>query len=89
LSRTAPACDWLPRRSVRQQPVHDLLTNCSEATAEPEFTADDAEEIHRALDELDFVHREVLVLQFLEDLSIPDIAAVIGCTGRGWTCSRK
>jgi RNA polymerase sigma-70 factor (ECF subfamily) len=46
---------------------------------EPSFDADDAAAIHRALDEIDARHREVLVLHFLEDLTVAEIAAVIGC----------
>jgi RNA polymerase sigma-70 factor (ECF subfamily) len=46
---------------------------------ESDFGPEDAAAIHRALDELDVRHREVLVLHFLEDLSVADIAAVIGC----------
>jgi RNA polymerase sigma-70 factor, ECF subfamily len=34
--------------------------------------------VHRALDELEPAHREVLVLFFLEDLSLEDIADVVG-----------
>lgn len=46
-----------------------------EVGEEPAF---DAEAVHRALDRLDLKHREVLVLHFLDDLSVADIAAVIG-----------
>ena len=49
-----------------------------EGGEEPSFGAEDAQAVHRALDRIDLRHREVLVLHFLDDLSIADIAAVIG-----------
>ena len=49
-------------------------------TAEPSFTGDDAGAIHEALNQLDMNHREVLVLHFLEDFSLAEIAAVAGCS---------
>jgi RNA polymerase sigma-70 factor (ECF subfamily) len=45
---------------------------------EPAFGTEDVQAVHRALDRIDLRHREVLVLHFLDDLSIADIAAVIG-----------
>lgn len=45
----------------------------------PRFGADEAAEIHAALDALDVTHREVLVLGFLEEMSIAEIALVVGC----------
>jgi RNA polymerase sigma-70 factor (ECF subfamily) len=51
----------------------------AEAGAEPTFDTDDAAALHRALDRLDLRHREVLVLHFLEDLPLAEIAAVLGC----------
>ncbi|HET6882391.1 MAG TPA: sigma-70 family RNA polymerase sigma factor [Pirellulales bacterium] len=50
-----------------------------EAASPPEFGREDAAAVHRALDELELAHREVLVLQFLEDMSIADIASVLDC----------
>ena len=47
---------------------------------EPWFEKEDAEAIHQALSELGLKHREVLVLHFLEDLSIAEIAEVVGCS---------
>jgi RNA polymerase sigma-70 factor, ECF subfamily len=44
------------------------------------FDAEDAAEIHRALDQLDVKHRDVLVLHFLNDFSIAEIASVVGCS---------
>jgi RNA polymerase sigma-70 factor (ECF subfamily) len=48
------------------------------AGGEPSFGVEDARAVHRALDRIDLRHREVLVLHFLDDLSVADIAAVIG-----------
>lgn len=44
-----------------------------------DFSPEDAERVHRALDQLSPEHREALVLRFLEGLSYEDIAAVVGC----------
>jgi RNA polymerase sigma-70 factor (ECF subfamily) len=43
------------------------------------FSAEDAERVHAALDELAPEHREVLLLRFIEDMSYQDIARVTGC----------
>src|SRR5262249_50255601 len=45
---------------------------------EEEFSAEDAAEVHRALDELTPEHREALVLRFLEGMSYEDVARVVG-----------
>ena len=45
----------------------------------PDFSPEDGQRIHAALDELTLEHREVLVLRFLEDMAYEDIAAVTGC----------
>jgi RNA polymerase sigma-70 factor (ECF subfamily) len=44
------------------------------------FAAEDAEQVHRALDELPAEQREALVLRYLEDMSYQEIAAVVGCS---------
>jgi len=46
---------------------------------DPDFSPEDGQRIHEALDELTLEHREVLVLRFLEDMAYEDIAAVTGC----------
>jgi RNA polymerase sigma-70 factor (ECF subfamily) len=46
---------------------------------EPAFGPDDAAAVHRALDALDVRHREVLVLHFLEDMPLSEIASLVGC----------
>jgi RNA polymerase sigma-70 factor (ECF subfamily) len=48
--------------------------------AEVSFTGDDAAAIHEALNDLRPKHREVLVLYFLEDFSLAEIAMVVGCS---------
>jgi len=40
---------------------------------------EDSAHVHRALDKLNSVHREVLTLFFLEDMSYEEIGHVIGC----------
>ncbi len=51
----------------------------TDVASEEIFTAEDAAAVHRALDELQPVHREVLVLFFIEEFSIAEIAKATGC----------
>jgi RNA polymerase sigma-70 factor (ECF subfamily) len=44
----------------------------------PAFNSENAELLHRGLDRIDLKHREVIVLHFLDDLSIAEIATIIG-----------
>ena len=46
---------------------------------EPKFSPEDAARIHAALDRLEPMHREVLVLRFLEELSYEEIGQVVDC----------
>jgi RNA polymerase sigma-70 factor (ECF subfamily) len=50
-----------------------------EAGSVDEFSAEDAAQIHQALDALLVEHREVLVLRFIESMTYEQIAAVVGC----------
>jgi RNA polymerase sigma-70 factor (ECF subfamily) len=65
----------------RQRREHDVLVQLAE---EQEETWDEpciyeaAELVHWALGQLSVPHREVLTLRFLEDLSVEQIAVVIG-----------
>lgn len=59
----------------------DLCLACDlpnpESSTEESFSAEDASEVYRGLDQLSLAHREVLTLYFLQDLSIDDIAAAL------------
>ena len=44
------------------------------------FAEEDAAAIHAALGEIGMKHREVLVLHFLQDLSMADIGKIVGCS---------
>ncbi|HZZ29211.1 MAG TPA: sigma-70 family RNA polymerase sigma factor [Pirellulales bacterium] len=55
------------------------LNVAEEQNSVEEFTAEDAQAVHAALDQLGPEHREVLLLRFIEDMSYDDIAAVVGC----------
>ena len=73
------AVDRIRRNSSREQAEAAHLEDFQEAD-EPSFAEEDAEAIHRALSEIGVRHREVLALHFLEDLSIAEIAEVVGCS---------
>ena len=47
---------------------------------EPSFAEEDAAAVHQAIGEIGLKHREGLVLHFLEDLSMAEIAKVVGCS---------
>jgi RNA polymerase sigma-70 factor (ECF subfamily) len=82
---------WLYR--IAQRRAHSVLRqrrppfrSMEEAERVPDpsaedsdFSPEDGQRIHAALDELTLEHREVLVLRFLEDMAYEDIAAVTGC----------
>jgi RNA polymerase sigma-70 factor, ECF subfamily len=72
------AVDQIRRRQVREAAEQEHALAADAAGPEPDFTVIDARAIHRALDELDDRAREVLVLFFLESMSLEDIAEVVG-----------
>ncbi|HEX5272884.1 MAG TPA: sigma-70 family RNA polymerase sigma factor [Gemmataceae bacterium] len=51
----------------------------AEEDEDDDFTAEDAERVHAALDRLPPEQREVLLLRFFEGMAYEDIAEVIGC----------
>ena len=63
------------RDKAEQSQLDDVLN-----VQEPTFDEQDAAAIHEALSRLGVKHREVLVLHFLQDLSIQEIATVVGCS---------
>jgi RNA polymerase sigma-70 factor (ECF subfamily) len=65
------------RRDKAEQAQFDDAFNIDE----PSFGEEDATAIRDALSRLGVKHREVLVLHFLQDLSILEIANVVGCSG--------
>jgi RNA polymerase sigma-70 factor (ECF subfamily) len=71
--------DRIRRNSSRERAETVELENFQEAE-ELSFSEEDAAEIHQALSEIGLKHREVLVLHFLDDLSIVEIAKVVGCS---------
>lgn len=64
------------RRDKTEQAQLDDAFNIEE----PSFDEEDATAIRDALSRLGVKHREVLVLHFLKDLSILEIANVVGCS---------
>jgi RNA polymerase sigma-70 factor, ECF subfamily len=72
------AIDRIRHDSSRQH-AEELHSEGIAEAAEPDFENVDAAAVHAALDALDLRHREVLVLHFLEDFSVEEIATVIGC----------
>jgi RNA polymerase sigma-70 factor (ECF subfamily) len=73
------AVDRIRRNTSRERTEQVELEDFQEAE-EPSFADEDAAAIHQALSQIGLRHREVLVLHFLEDLSIAEIAEVVGCS---------
>jgi RNA polymerase sigma-70 factor (ECF subfamily) len=73
------AVDRIRRNYSREQAEQAHIDDFNEAE-EPSFANEDAEDVHQALIQLGVKHREVLVLHFLEDLSVAEIAVVVGCS---------
>jgi RNA polymerase sigma-70 factor (ECF subfamily) len=73
------AVDRIRRNNAREQAEEAHLEDFEEAE-EPSFADEDAAALHQALNEIGLKHREVLVLHFLEDLSIAEIASIVGCS---------
>ena len=66
------------RQSVARERSEITGVDLPETADDETFSSDDAVLVHRALDELEPKHREVLVLYFLEEFSISEIAGVTG-----------
>ncbi len=73
------AVDRIRKNYSREQAEKVQYEDFQEAE-EPSFAEEDAARVHAALDQISLLHREVLVLHFLEDLSLKEIAKVVGCS---------
>ena len=68
------------RRNTSRERAEEAHVAESEESEDPSFAEDDSEALHAALDEVGLKHREVLVLHFLEDFSVAEIAEIVGCS---------
>ncbi len=68
------------RRDYRRDKADQAQLDDAFNIEEPSFDQEDATAIRDALSRLGVKHREVLVLHFLQDLSILEIANVVGCS---------
>jgi RNA polymerase sigma-70 factor (ECF subfamily) len=68
------------RRNYSREQAEKVQFEDFQDVEEPSFAEEDAAAVHAALNKIGLHHREVLVLHFLEDLSIAEIAEVVGCS---------
>lgn len=69
------------RRQRRLEQVHEVLRDgFHEPVAGPEEAIEQAELVHHALRLLSKEHREVLLLRFLEEMSLEEIAETLRCS---------
>ncbi len=68
------------RRDYRRDKADQAQLDDTFHIEEPSFDEEDATGLRDALSRLGVKHREVLVLHFLQDLSILEIAHVVGCS---------
>jgi RNA polymerase sigma-70 factor (ECF subfamily) len=73
------AIDRIRKEQSDERLEHAYAERIVSATDEPAFDEEDAAAVHRALDTLEVKHREVLLLCFLEDMSIAEIASIVAC----------
>jgi RNA polymerase sigma-70 factor (ECF subfamily) len=66
-------------RAAAERALAEEAIEVASPNEEPRFDAEDAGALHRALATLDVRHREVLVLHFLEDMPVGEVAAVVDC----------
>jgi RNA polymerase sigma-70 factor (ECF subfamily) len=73
------AVDRIRQHVSRERAEEAHAAGFHEAT-DVSFTGGDAAAIHEALNCMEPKHREVLVLYFLEDFSLAEVAAILGCS---------
>ncbi len=67
------------RKLRKMQPLVEESAEVVAETEEEDFTAEEVAEVHAALARIGVLHREVLVLRFMEDWTYEQIAQVLGC----------
>lgn len=68
------------RQHAARERAEEAHAGWSDKAGDVSFAREDVAAIHDALNELGPKHREVLVLYFLEDFSLAEIAKVVGCS---------
>ena len=68
------------RKNYAQEQAEMVQYEEFEEAEDPSLAEEDSAAIHQALSQIGVKHREVLVLHFLEELSIAEIAEVVGCS---------
>jgi RNA polymerase sigma-70 factor (ECF subfamily) len=68
---------WRNRRPVQSLGAYEVAVAAGHE--EPSFTAEEAAQIHVAIDHLALEHREVLLLRFMDGMSYETMSQVIGC----------
>jgi RNA polymerase sigma-70 factor (ECF subfamily) len=72
------ATDRIRQAVSRERVERAEAEGFAESNGAPCFAAEDAAAVHEALNTIDFQHREVLILHFLEEFSIAEVAGVLG-----------
>lgn len=71
----------LIRQNVREETIRESFSEQQQlGSVDTDFVFDNAEQVHRILASLSAEHREVLVLRFLDDLSLEEIAEALRCS---------
>ena len=73
------AVKHLRRKGVEARAQAVIADTIDELVVDEHALLENSELVHHALEQLTLDHREVLTLRFLEDLSIHEIAEVVGC----------
>jgi RNA polymerase sigma-70 factor (ECF subfamily) len=68
------------RKNYSREQVEKVQYEDIQEAEETSFAEEDAAAVHAALNQIGLNHREVLILHFLEDLSLAEIAKVVGCS---------